>query len=41
MWKQKELWDGSYSFLDLLDVNELLDVKEANEALTRKQMREG
>jgi hypothetical protein len=32
MWLQREVNDGTYTFLDLLIVHELLDVKEANEA---------
>lgn len=27
---QRELWDGTYTFDDLLDAHELLDVKEEN-----------
>lgn len=31
LWKQHELWDGTYTFDDLLDINELLQVKHENE----------
>jgi len=29
-WKQREMWDGTYTFEDLLDVHEALDVKSEN-----------
>lgn len=31
MWRQHELWDGTYTFDDLLDMVELLQVKNENE----------
>lgn len=31
MWKQHELWDGTYTFDDLLDAREILEVKYENE----------
>lgn len=31
MWKQKELWDGSYTFNDWLDAIEMIEVKQENE----------
>ena len=31
MWKQHELWDGTYSLDDLLDVHEMMVVKAENE----------
>lgn len=31
LWKQHELWDGTYTLDDLLDINELLQVKQENE----------
>ena len=31
MWKHHELWDGTYTFDDLLDVIELIQVKQENE----------
>ena len=32
MWKQHELWDGTYTLDDLLDVAELIQVRRENEA---------
>jgi hypothetical protein len=32
VWKHHELFDGTYTFADLMDVHEMLDVKEKNEA---------
>ena len=34
IWSQRELFDGTYDFLDLLEAHEFLDVKEEN---TRRQ----
>ena len=31
VWKQKETFDGTYSFEDLLDAHEILDIKAENE----------
>ena len=31
MWKQHELWDGTYTLDDLLDAAELIRVKRENE----------
>ena len=31
-WRQHELWDGTYSFDDLLDMHEMIDVREENKA---------
>jgi len=31
MWKQHELWDGTYTLDDLLDIQEVLLVKSENE----------
>lgn len=31
IWKQHELWDGTYSLEDLLDAHEMLMVKAENE----------
>jgi hypothetical protein len=33
MWRQHELFDGTYSFDDLLQVHEFLDTREENERL--------
>ena len=38
MWFQRETFDGTYTLDDLLDVHELLDVKEANIVKFRKHM---
>lgn len=32
MWKQHELWDGTYTFTDWLDAVEMIEVKEENKA---------
>jgi hypothetical protein len=32
MWKQHELWDGTYTFNDWLDVIEIIEVKSENQA---------
>ena len=34
MWSQRELFDGTYTFRDLLDMHEFLDIREEN---TRRQ----
>ena len=31
MWKQHELWDGTYTFDDWLDAVEMLEVQAENE----------
>ena len=31
MWAQHELWDGTYTWDDLMDITELLRVKAENE----------
>ncbi|WP_432748997.1 DUF6889 family protein [Pectinatus haikarae] len=31
MWKQHELWDGTYTFKDLLDAHEMMMVKAENQ----------
>jgi len=31
MWKQHEVWDGTYSLDDLLDAHEIMAVKSENE----------
>ena len=30
-WRQQELWDGTYTLDDLLDITELIRVKRENE----------
>nr|DAZ12643.1 MAG TPA: hypothetical protein [Caudoviricetes sp.] len=32
LWKQHELWDGTYTFLDWCDAVEMIEVKIENEA---------
>ena len=41
MWKQHELWDGTYTLDDLLDVAELIRVKHENEWRAREAMNHG
>ena len=36
MWKQHELWDGTYTLDDLLDITELLRVRSENEHRARE-----
>lgn len=31
VWKQRETFDGTYTFEDLLDAHEILDIKAENE----------
>ena len=31
MWKQLELWDGTYTIVDLFDINEALQAKSINQ----------
>lgn len=40
MWRQHELWDGTYSFNDLLDAHEMLNVKYENERRANKAVAE-
>ena len=37
MWRQHELWDGTYSLEDLLDAHEVLAVRSENERRAREQ----
>ena len=32
MWRQHELWDGTYTLDDLLDIVEMIRVRRENEA---------
>ena len=41
MWKQHELWDGTYTLDDLLDAAELIRVKHVNEWRAREAMNHG
>jgi len=36
MWKQHELWDGTYTLDDLLDITELIRVRSINEMKARE-----
>lgn len=36
VWRQHELWDGTYSFADLLDAHEMLNVQYENERRANK-----
>ena len=38
-WKQHELWDGTYTFNDWLDVVEIIEVKNENEYRINEEMR--
>jgi len=39
-WKQKELWDGTYTFEDLLDIREMIIVEQENEIRYRESENE-
>ena len=38
MWKQHELWDGTYTLDDLLDAIELIQVNRENEMRSRQNL---
>ena len=40
-WKQHELWDGTYTLDDLLDIVELIRVRRENEWKAREMMKDG
>ena len=40
LWKQRELWDGTYTLDDLLDITELTAVRQENEARALEAARE-
>ena len=40
LWRQRETFDGTYSFEDLLDAHELLDVKAENDYRQRAYLDE-
>lgn len=40
MWKQHELWDGTYTFNDWLDIVEIIEVKFENEQRQMDKVRE-
>jgi len=37
-WKQKELWDGTYSITDLFDILEAIQKEEEQKALSMKDL---
>ena len=37
LWKQHELWDGTYTLGDLLDIHEMMTVKSENEHRAMEQ----
>jgi hypothetical protein len=37
LWRQHELWDGTYTFDDLLDIVEVMQVKSENERRAMEQ----
>ena len=41
MWKQHELWDGTYTLDDLLDIAESIRVKHENEWRAMEAMKHG
>ena len=40
LWKQHELWDGTYTFDDLLDIHEALWVKNKNMSIAMEFQKE-
>ena len=40
-WRQHELWDGTYTLDDLLDITELIRVRRENEERAREVMHGG
>ncbi len=40
LWQQHELWDGTYTLPDLLDILEVLQVRRENERLSMEFMRQ-
>ena len=40
LWQQHELWDGTYPLNDLLDILEVLQVRQENERLCMESMRQ-
>ena len=41
MWRQHELWDGTYTLDDLLDIVELIRVQRENENRAEDTARQG
>ena len=40
LWRQHEIWDGTYTFDDLLDIHEALWVKNENISIMSAKIRE-
>ena len=40
-WKQHETWDGTYNLTDLLDIREMIMVKQENELRAREAAERG
>ena len=40
LWKQHELWDGTYTLNDLLDILEVFQVRQENERLCMESLRQ-
>lgn len=40
LWQQHELWDGTYTFDDLLDIHEALWVKNKNMSIAMEYQKE-
>ena len=40
LWRQRELWDGTYTLDDLLDITELIRVRQENELRAAEAARE-
>lgn len=40
-WRQHELWDGTYTVRDLLDIHELIAVRSENAARARNAHKDG
>lgn len=41
MWRQHELWDGTYTFVDWLDALEIIQVKNENNLRAYESMEKG
>ena len=41
MWRQQELWDGTYTLDDLLDIVEMIRVRRENEYRARECVKNG
>jgi hypothetical protein len=38
LWRQHELWDGTYSFLNLVEIHDVLDAQETAEAQVKARL---